>query len=179
MNNKKDAILQNALKMFLEYDYAGTSISKIASSVGISKSTFFNYFKTKDELFNEVFLMCKKKASERDFGLKEALDNFEEYYSFYIENIDGIRFLNRFESSEYITDDSRAKGIAMNINYYNDIVEGQKNGTITNLPPIYLCLMSASAIIKSVDYVMEDGKINSERVLEIKKFIEKILFTGS
>ena len=176
MSDKRNDILQNALKLFLKYDYAGTSISMITSSVGISKSTFFNYFKSKDELFNNVFLMCKQKAGESDCLLEESLANFEEHYSNYIKNLDEIKFMSRFEYSEHITKESREKGISFNKKYYNDIVKGQKDGIITKVPPIYLCLVISNAIILSADYVVCNEKIDIQRLDEIKSFIKKILY---
>lgn len=178
MSDKKTQILKNALKMFLEYDYAGTSISMVTSSVGISKSTFFNYFKNKDELFNEVFLMCKANAAEVDCALLSAMENFEKHYRFYIENRSEIEFMNRFEYSEHITDESREKGISLNKKYYGDILTGQKNGTVTNVPPIYLCMTVCNAIVQSIDYVVIDGEIDKQKLEQIKNFVTQILFVN-
>lgn len=175
MSDKRNAILQNALKMFLEYDYAGTSISMVTSSVGISKSTFFNYFKNKDELFNEVFLMCKADVSKLDSGLWDFMSDFESHYDFYITHTDEIKFMNRFEYSEHITEESREKGISLNSKYFNDIVEGQKNGTINSAEPIFLCLLVSNAIIQSIDYVVTDGQKDKQKLSEIKHIIERIL----
>lgn len=179
MSDKRTEILQNALKMFLEYDYAGTSINMITSSVGISKSTFFNYFKTKGELFNEVFLMCKSDTGKLDLDLWDFINNFETHYDFYVTHTDKIRFINRFEYSEYITNESREKGISLNSKYFNDIVEGQKNGTVNSADPIYLCLLVSNAIIQSIDYVVTNGHKDKQKLNEIKHIIERILFQNS
>ena len=176
MADKKTEILQNALVMFLEYDYAGTSISKLSSSVGISKSTFFNYFKNKDELFNEVFIMCKANVGELNLNLSDFINNFENYYDFHIKHANEIKFINRFEYSKHITNESIEKGISLNWNYFNDIVEGQKNGIVNNVPPIYLCLLVSHAIIQSIDCDVTDGNTDKQKLNEVKHLIERIIF---
>jgi AcrR family transcriptional regulator len=51
---KRDAILAIAQQVFLEEGYAATSMSTIATRVGGSKGTLYNYFRSKAELFVAV-----------------------------------------------------------------------------------------------------------------------------
>ncbi|EQF24678.1 bacterial regulatory s, tetR family protein [Clostridioides difficile CD160] len=51
---KRDELIDNALKLFLEYGYENTSIRMILDSVGGEVGMFYHYFKSKDEIFNEV-----------------------------------------------------------------------------------------------------------------------------
>lgn len=51
---KRDELIDNALKLFLEYGYDNTSIRMILDSVGGEVGMFYHYFKSKDEIFNEV-----------------------------------------------------------------------------------------------------------------------------
>ena len=57
--NKKDIILKNALEIFNENGYVGTSINDVAKKSGIAKSTIFHYFENKEDLFNQVFVKSK------------------------------------------------------------------------------------------------------------------------
>ena len=40
-----------AFELFLENSYAGTSIEQITQRAGVSRNTFFNYFKAKSDVF--------------------------------------------------------------------------------------------------------------------------------
>lgn len=49
---RREAILDVAQDVFLEDGYAGASMSEIASRLGGSKGTLYNYFRSKEELFS-------------------------------------------------------------------------------------------------------------------------------
>ena len=48
---RREAILEAAQAVFMEADFAAASMSEIAARVGGSKGTLYNYFKSKEELF--------------------------------------------------------------------------------------------------------------------------------
>jgi len=50
-DNRREAILDVATEIFLSEGYASTSMSTIAARLGGSKGTLYNYFKSKEELF--------------------------------------------------------------------------------------------------------------------------------
>src|SRR6266481_2233534 len=49
---RRELILDVAQEVFLEEGFANASMSTIAARLGGSKGTLYNYFKSKDELFN-------------------------------------------------------------------------------------------------------------------------------
>lgn len=52
--NTKQKILNASSTLFSEHGYNGTSVRKIASSVGIRESALYNHFKNKEEIFLDV-----------------------------------------------------------------------------------------------------------------------------
>jgi len=56
MEEKKEKSIEKAREYFHTYGYRGASLSSLISDVGISKPTFYNYFKNKEELFTTVML---------------------------------------------------------------------------------------------------------------------------
>lgn len=52
---RKHSLIMSAILLFSEKGYAETSISDIASHSGIAKATFFHYFQSKRQLFNELY----------------------------------------------------------------------------------------------------------------------------
>ncbi len=56
MEEKKERTIEKAREYFHLYGYRGASLSALIADIGISKPTFYNYFKNKEELFNAVML---------------------------------------------------------------------------------------------------------------------------
>ncbi len=56
MEEKKEKTIEKAREYFHVYGYRGASLSALIADIGISKPTFYNYFKNKEELFSTVML---------------------------------------------------------------------------------------------------------------------------
>ncbi len=52
--HKKELIMEVALELFAESGYHATSISQIAKKAKISKGLTYNYFKSKEEILDEI-----------------------------------------------------------------------------------------------------------------------------
>lgn len=81
----QESILDASQKLFLQYGYEKTSIEKIAKQAKISKSNLYNYFKSKDEIFNKLtdqaayeFRKVIEFFSSNQFELKFSTPGFEE-----------------------------------------------------------------------------------------------------
>lgn len=179
MNDTREKILKIGLKHFLKTGYEGTSIHTITKEVGISKSTLFHHFNTKDELFNEIFLMCKDLYSSHlkvdDMFSNDSYNLIKEMYIFSKEYKEELMFMIMFENSPHISDESRKKGTTMNQIFNDFIVNGQKDGKIVDLPPVYLCLFMANAVINSLDYVFIDDKFQDDRFEKFLNFITEAI----
>ena len=93
---KRDTILAIALQVFLEEGYAAASMSTIASRVGGSKGTLYNYFRSKAELFVAVI------QDQCDIHQTQIFDvPDQDIRAFLIEL--GRRFVRLLLSEEVIT----------------------------------------------------------------------------
>src|SRR5271156_5851669 len=62
-DQRREAIMSVAREVFFELGYSATSMSSIAARLGGSKGTLYNYFKSKEELFEaQVRDMCGQAA---------------------------------------------------------------------------------------------------------------------
>lgn len=55
-NEKRQAIMQAAINLFRQQNYAQITMKQIADAVGSSKGTTFHYFATKEDLFMSLIL---------------------------------------------------------------------------------------------------------------------------
>lgn len=54
--NRREAIIAAAQEAFDAHGYAATTIDEVAAKAGISKGNVYNYFRSKEELFEQVFV---------------------------------------------------------------------------------------------------------------------------
>ena len=155
--NKKDIILKNALEIFNENGYVGTSINDVAKKSGIAKSTIFHYFENKEDLFNQVFVKSKIAFSKTNNHIEE------------------LKFFNQFEYSKYISDDSKKLAQEIHEDTINYIKNEQKNNRMVDLDPIFICMFITNTFVSNYNRIFINGKIDLDYALKIKRFIEKAL----
>lgn len=61
---KRKRIMDVAFRLFSDKGFHGTTTAKIAKESKIATGTLFNYFKTKEELINELYLQVNVDLHE-------------------------------------------------------------------------------------------------------------------
>ncbi len=108
--DKKQLLLNAALKLFVEYGFHGTPTSLIAKEAGVANGTLFHYFKTKDELIVALYVDIKSRMSAHVFenarGHATFKETVKEQYlaSLYwaLDNQLQFRFVEQFKNSPYL-----------------------------------------------------------------------------
>ena len=111
MNEKELKILDASLKLFVERGFHGTSTAEIAKTAGVATGTLFHYFKTKEELINQLYLHTKEDVlgviSEHYNDQKTFKENIKElwlkFVHFGVDNPYKFQFILTFHCSPYIT----------------------------------------------------------------------------
>lgn len=67
-------ILRAAIRVFSEHGFDGAKMEYIAKEAGIGKGTIYEYFESKERLFEEIM---KFSVEEFRLGLKESMDQGE------------------------------------------------------------------------------------------------------
>ncbi|HPR97554.1 MAG TPA: TetR/AcrR family transcriptional regulator [Thermotogota bacterium] len=73
---KEEKLLMAALRLFNEYGFHNTPTSKISKEAGVSTGTLYNYFESKEELINSLYLYIKQHSAEY---VRENLDMPDDY----------------------------------------------------------------------------------------------------
>ena len=100
MEEKKEKTLAKAREYFHTYGYRGASLSDLIAEIGISKPTFYNYFKNKEELFftvmletyNEFHYQYNQQARAAPNAM-EKLDLFIMTFSWFLDSYPIVRDL--------------------------------------------------------------------------------------
>lgn len=77
-NNKEQMILEVAEKLFIEKGYTGTKTTDIAEVAGVNHALLHYYFRTKENLFSQIF---EQKVLQVLESLKIIVDNDSSSFS--------------------------------------------------------------------------------------------------
>lgn len=109
---KKRKILEKSFELFRKNGYTDTKVEDITKTLGISKGSFYTYFKTKEELLYELLKDIKRFEIERyskmeiNVDPRKTLENFikEKFRSFLVlfNNMD-IGIVNAFTQNTIVS----------------------------------------------------------------------------
>ena len=69
----RSKILNNSILYFAKNGFAGTKISDLAKHIGIGQGTLYLYFKSKEELFNEIFALTNSSKDIKELKILMSL----------------------------------------------------------------------------------------------------------
>lgn len=163
-NDKRQKILDAALKMFLKKSYDATAIPPIAKEAGVSVGTIYRYFDSKETMVNELF--CETLRGLREYVEKDYPKNanvkesffyiFDKLYEYCEENYDKFMFISSAETSYYIRQENKIKLEEFYDFIFNDLQKFKKEGLVRDLPnKMFIALVYAP--IESVLYMQKEG----------------------
>lgn len=99
----RQRILQAARGLFAEQGYEATAVRDIIRESGLSTGTFYNYFKTKEEIFEEladlVIAEVRKKIREArhnaGFDMQNLARAFSDFFQIFTNDPELVRFLSK------------------------------------------------------------------------------------
>ncbi|PTT31542.1 TetR family transcriptional regulator [Chryseobacterium sp. HMWF028] len=138
--NKKDQIIIAAMKLLIEKGVQSTPMSAIAKAAGTGMGTIYNYFSTKEELINAIYLYIK--SVEVQFVIQESnepslkitfLNYYKAFINFNIQNPEFFFFMDQMQNSPVITEKTKEEGRIEFLPITELILKGQKEGIIKEI----------------------------------------------
>lgn len=101
----RSKILKDSMLYFAKNGFAGTKISDLAKHIGIGQGTLYIYFKSKEELFNEIFALTNSSKDIKELKILMSLP---------ISAKKKILKLSNSIMTKLIQDDAYAAKVALN-----------------------------------------------------------------
>lgn len=107
----RDRIVEEALSLFAQKGYKGTSVKNIADAVGIKDSSLYKHYKSKQEILDTIIQTIEDRIMEmsQNYGLPIGTD-YEEMVKFYAQLDDnGLAEFSKKIFLFYLKDDKLSK----------------------------------------------------------------------
>ena len=168
--DKREAILEAALDLFVERGFFGTAVPEIAERAGVGAGTIYRYFDSKEALVNEIYREQKTR-----FG-KVALDDFptnkptRELFrtlwmrmaKFATENQRAFVFMELHHHASYLDAESRALEQRMFQLFGGVITGAQARGELKAAPPSLMMGLVMGAFTGVIRKCVEDARALSD-----------------
>ncbi len=170
--NKKESILKAALFLFVEQGEQATSMKWIAKEAKCGIGTMYNYFPSKENLINQLYIELKTKyvnfvlkALDTNKPIKQQfVDTWTKSLEFTIMNRTESKFLEKYSHSPIIYEHIRKETIQLLSPLIEIFEKGKKEGIIKDLDTMRLVIFVYSAITASV---INHTDLNSDDVRSI------------
>jgi TetR/AcrR family transcriptional regulator, repressor of fatR-cypB operon len=114
--DKRQAILDAALRLFADKGFHGTAVPEIAKLAKVGAGTVYRYFESKDALVNVLYRLHKQALTSsilaRIHPELPAREQFHAYWQgmadFSVDHPSAFRFLELHHHMPYLDDESRA-----------------------------------------------------------------------
>ncbi|RQO30820.1 TetR family transcriptional regulator [Taibaiella sp. KBW10] len=150
------------MKLLAEKGVQATPMSAIAKAAGTGMGTIYNYFATKEELINAIYLYIKHSEIEL---VNKSLDHtaslksrFFHYYTafinFYLKYPESFAFMDQFQSSPVITACTKDAGKQGFVSVIALIQQGQEEGIIKQMELEALLIFLGGTVTTYVRWVI-------------------------
>jgi len=140
--DRRDAILDAALRCFVERGFYGTAIPQIAKRAGIASGTIYHYFDSKEALVNALYRKWKSDVARRVFtAFPQWASSREQFRAMWSEMVEFARahpeafaFLELHNHTSYLDAESQAMENNLKDFARGMIARAQTEGALKSAP---------------------------------------------
>jgi AcrR family transcriptional regulator len=168
--DKRNAILDAATRLFAERGLTGAPTSEISKQAGVAEGTLFTYFKTKDDLINALYREIKLELADAmmsDFPRKRNVGIrlrhvWDRWVNWGIANPMQRKVLAQLTVSEVLTKESREAGSAPFVEFQAMIRDAIEQRIFRNDVPVELISKSLAALVEATIDLTESNRARAK-----------------
>jgi AcrR family transcriptional regulator len=157
--DKRKAILDAALRICAERGIGGAPTSAISKAAGIAEGSLFTYFKTKDELLNQLYVTLRSEFSQRLTDFPHGSDPrtrmryiWDRYMDLGSEHPEQLKVLAQLRASGRLFKENEPPNFAL-IELMKATREVSEGGELHSLTSEYLVLMMRAQAEITVEFI--------------------------
>ena len=166
--NKRKAILEAAMDTFAERGIGHAPTSAISAAAGVAEGTLFTYFKTKDELLNELYRELRKEMDRELVDYPFTADPqtrlryvWDRYLSLAMRYPKRLKVLQQLRASGRLLKDSEAPNMAI-VQLLHTTREASEMGGIRHASAEFLVLLFRAHAEATVEFIGAHRDLESE-----------------
>ncbi|HEY1903130.1 MAG TPA: TetR/AcrR family transcriptional regulator [Terracidiphilus sp.] len=157
--DKEKAILNAALRICAERGINGAPTSAISKAAGIAEGSLFTYFKTKNDLLNQLYVTLRMEFSRHlpDFPHQQDARTrlryiWDKYLDLGAEHPEQLKVLTQLRVSGKLFKDNETPNFAL-VELMKAIAEAAEESGKLDLPAEYLVLMVRAQMEMTVEFI--------------------------
>ncbi|MBQ4821107.1 TetR/AcrR family transcriptional regulator [Aquimarina sp. MMG016] len=139
--NKVEAIHKATIELITKTGFSGLKMAEVAKKSGVATGTLYVYYKSKEELINDVYVNTKKEISRAIINPEYLKDTFYDtfkamwygYFGYCLKHPEKMMFVEQFIYSGFISE----VNISVTESYFEALnqflIDGQKQGVIKDV----------------------------------------------
>lgn len=167
-DNKRKAILESAMKLFADRGISHTPTSAISSAAGVAEGTLFTYFKTKDELMNELYRELRREFDKELADYPYNADPrsrlrfiWDRYFSLAMRFPKRLKVLQQLRASGRLLRDAEAPNMAI-MELLHTTKEASKLGGLSDTSAELLVLLFRAQAEATLEFIVAHRELESE-----------------
>jgi AcrR family transcriptional regulator len=160
--DKKELLLEAAIKLFVERGLHATPTSAISKEAGVSTGILFHYFNTKDDLIDELYVLIKKEFTsavlkdvdliQSDFGKLRLI--WSNSWSWAVDNNLKYRYLLQVDNTNCAERVKTHPDIISKYELFNNFIQSYiDKQLIKNIDVTFLMSSMFGLITSMVTYI--------------------------
>jgi AcrR family transcriptional regulator len=171
---KRQHIIDSAMKLFNENGFHGTPTSKIAKKAKVSVGTLFNYFETKEDLIESIYVHIKLHSKATFLELLEEKDSLHDtmlsmwhaIITWGIENPEEFKYLELFCHSPFRSTYNKEKSLEAYKQFQSQIIKMVVPVTLCEHYPEYVLSYIDQSIHAAIRYLVYEDVDDPEYFIQ-------------
>ena len=149
-SDKKQLILSTVLDLVKQTGFYHLNMKAIAGHAGISAGTIYLYFKSKEELINELYQTVLGEFNKAVLESYDATAGFTQNFEamlraavdFYLPRKDYFSFIEQYTYAPFLFKESQEENFSLLLPIFKLLRQGKKEGLVKDFPePVLISII--------------------------------------